>query len=86
MRTIIDILLAKEDRVNGSQIPFPLMRVGDKVTVLDSNGETYTDVVRDAFWQTTLLQPYAPNETFPALVLTERSWCPLAQVVGYNLP
>lgn len=82
---IIDVLRAKENQVADAKIDFPFIRIGDKVVVKDSNGQEYKDIVRDAFWQTTLVQPYGPNETFPALVLTQRSWCRLSDVVGLVL-
>jgi len=41
----------------------------------------YWDRVRGVFDSTTLLEPYARNETAEALVLTVHSWCFVSQVL-----
>ncbi len=58
------------------------VKVGDRVRFLRPDGVICEDVVRDCFMQTTLLQPYAENLTFPAVVLTEHSWIALSSIVA----
>lgn len=50
-------------------------KVGYKVLVdTKSNLGIVSDVVRSTFIQTLHLQPYAPNRSGPAVVLTRHSW------------
>ncbi len=59
------------------------VRVGDRVRFdTNSNLGIHEDVVRECFMQTTVLQPYAENLTFPAVVLTQHSWTPLSSLVA----
>jgi|688.fasta_scaffold632453_3 hypothetical protein len=46
--------------------------------------DDYWDTVRGVFDQTTVLEPYARNETAEALVLTEHSWCFVSDVTEYS--
>jgi len=50
------------------------VKPGDLVRFDRSDGGTDTDYVRELFTQTAFLEPYARNQTFPAVVLTLYSW------------
>lgn len=54
-------------------------RVGDRIRFdTQTNLGVIEDTIRALFMQTVYLEPYARNQTFPAAVLTEHSWVPLA--------
>jgi hypothetical protein len=57
-------------------------QAGDKITFLRADGKVCNDVVRKAFVQDVLLEPYARNQRRHALVLTEHSWCFVDDVIG----
>lgn len=58
------------------------IKTGCMVLVRSAANEfPYWDVVRGVFTQDVLLQPYAPNEQIESLVLTNRSWCPVTDVL-----
>lgn len=55
-------------------------KVGDRVQFVRPDGIKATDIIRELFVQTVLLEPYAHNTTFPAAVLTKHSWMPLSEL------
>jgi len=56
-------------------------RIGQRVRFRRPDGKVCTDTVRARFTQTELLEPYARNRSYPALVLTEHSWCAESDVI-----
>ena len=55
---------------------------GTRVEFINWRGEPTQDVVRgEVFQQTQLLEPYARNRRFSAVVLTEYSWIPVSDIV-----
>jgi hypothetical protein len=57
-------------------------KVGQVIKFRRADGAIVTDTVRRCFWQHALLAPYAANKIFPALVLTNHSWCAESDVVS----
>ena len=55
-------------------------KVGQKVRFF-SAGKIVEDIVRGCFWQEAKCQPYGEDLLYPALILTEYSWCAESDVV-----
>jgi hypothetical protein len=54
---------------------------GTRVRFLRPDGAVVEDIVRGGvFQQMSLLEPYGPNEYFPAVVLTHHSWIAADQI------
>lgn len=54
---------------------------GARVVVRAPEGGTYADVVRCVTRTHLTLAPYARNRTVVCVVLTERSWCRVSDVI-----
>lgn len=54
--------------------------VGQKIKFKRMDGVVIEDVVRGAFWQHLCLRPWGEDLIYPALTLTDHSWCAEADV------
>jgi hypothetical protein len=54
---------------------------GQKIRFLRIDGVFANDTVRECFIQECKCAPYGPDYMFPALVLTEHSWCAESDVI-----
>jgi len=57
------------------------IKIGDRITFRRADGAVVEDIVRDKFTYFETLEPYARNRSFPALVLTNHSWCAESDVI-----
>jgi hypothetical protein len=59
-------------------------KVGQHVRFLRADSAIVEDTVRWCFWQEAKCQPYGEDLLYPALVLTNHSWCAESDVCDAN--